>query len=501
MRHEDEDKGCFMNISVYPLDGEFPNADQKRVDGLRSLQDRISQQAQAIFVSSGTTRNVKVVEFFATPVFEARYVLGQGANQRDVIELRFAQGGFEYALRVGSRSAFFKEVEPWLWEALESFSFLPPVETSNKHFHDSVNGFRVTSPEGRWSLSADVFNATRPVNIVHESGQASVEVWLLPGTRTPAEIIGGAIADFKSRPGGECTVLKEDDKGRNGVQAMYRVIRGFAERATKAEEFYYLVSTRGERILRIIGRGPASGDLSGQLRDELTAFFEAARLFDADTSKAQLAEANQATERFGEGLNRFRSRDYEGAITAFGEAIALFPNFRQVYLERAKVNEQLKRWDDYRSDLERALDLEDDPELGVKVSLSFFEEGKEATAQKDYDKAVQLMTRAYRRDKKNELIENGLLQAYALYQTDRIRSKNYRDAIKTMRSGARVVKNPRMLDLLANAIVEEGKSFLQQRKPRNALSNAKDALRIVKGYAPAEALKNSAERAIEAEKK
>ena len=65
----------------------------------------------------------------------------------------------------------------------------------------------------------------------------------------------------------------------------------------------------------------------------------------------------QAAAKFSQGMERLQAKDFEGAAAAFGEAIAVFPQFEPAYRLRAEAYRFLGRDQEARADLEAVVSI------------------------------------------------------------------------------------------------------------------------------------------------
>ena len=70
-----------------------------------------------------------------------------------------------------------------------------------------------------------------------------------------------------------------------------------------------------------------------------------------------MAMMEQAAAKFSQGMERLQARDFEGAAAAFGEAIAVFPQFEPAYRLRAEAYRLLGRDQESRADLEAVVSI------------------------------------------------------------------------------------------------------------------------------------------------
>ena len=74
---------------------------------------------------------------------------------------------------------------------------------------------------------------------------------------------------------------------------------------------------------------------------------------DADTSvELQTTPERAPFAKNEEGMHLHRERDYEGAVSAFSEAIALYPGFVGAYRSRAEAYRKLGREEEAEADLD-----------------------------------------------------------------------------------------------------------------------------------------------------
>ncbi|MDF1663846.1 MAG: hypothetical protein P1V97_18895 [Planctomycetota bacterium] len=499
LKHKDESKGAFMYVSVKPFEGKYPDPAKDAKAAGRTLNTRVKSELAAVFASQrGAAKPIQQGWLFETPVFYTSYSIGRDPKLQ-VVEYRFFHQGFEYTLRAGCLASVYLEIESWLVEACESFSFIPPVEVSSKHYLDFVVGYSVNKPGKDWEFDVDVFNDRRPVRIKSTDGASSVSVEVLDG-RSPGELIRKEIAAIEKNSSGRSTEVKNGDGSRDGVNATYRVIRGFEKGGRKSKDFYFFSCRRDKKTLLVKAIGPSSEGNADKIRASLEAFFDKIRIFDPAVSKRRLGETNTASNFFGDGIKQLGKRDYQAGVDAFSEAIKRFPNFRRAYLLRADCYEKLKEWELYREDLSKAVELDpSDEALGAKVAKSYYNEAQEVARKKDFKEATKLIKKAFYADKKSKKVKDSLVKINKEYLTFLTRKKEFKDAIKIMKSLASAVRIPETKQLLSDAYFQAATEFNRQRNLRKARDMARKSLKTWKTNTKAKTLLKSVEAALERE--
>lgn len=500
LKHEDESKGAFMHVSVAPFEGKYPDPATDAKAAGRELNARVKSELAAVFASAaGAARPIQQGWLFETAVFQTSYSVGRNPKWQ-ILEYRFFHQGFEYTLRAGCLASAYKAMEPWLIEACESFSFIPPVEVSSKHYLDFVVGYSVNKPGKDWEFDVDVFNDRKPVAIKSSDGTSSVTVQVLDG-RSPGELVRKEIATINANSSGRSKQVKDGDGARDGVNATYRVVRGFEKGGRKSKDFYFFSCRRGKNTLLVKAKGPSSDGNADKIRASLESFFDKIRIFDPEVSKRRLGETNTASNFFGEGVKQIGKRDYEAGVEGFSQAIKRFPTFRRAYLLRADCYEQLKEWDLYRADLEKALELDPtDEALGAKMAKSFFKEAQEVVRKKDYKEATKLIKKAYFADKKSKKVKDSLVKINKEYLTFLTRKKEFKDAIKIMKSLSSAVRIPETKKLLSDAYYQAANDFNRQRNLRKARDMGRKSLKAWSGNTKSKTLIKQVEAAIERER-
>ena len=500
LRHEDASKNAFMHVSVSPFEGKYPDAATDAKKAGREMNARVKSELAAVFASQrGAARPIEQGWLFETPVFKTSYAIGRDPKLQ-IVEYRFGHQGFEYTLRAGCLASEFLKFEPWLIQACESFSFIPPVEVSSKHYLDFVVGYSVTKPGKDWEFDVDVFNDFRPVKIKSKDGASSVTVEVLDG-RSPGELIRKEIAIIEKNSSGRSTEVKNGDGSRDGVNATYRVIRGFEKGGRKSKDFYFFSCRRDKKTLLVKAIGPSSDGNADQIRASLESFFDKIRIFDAEVSKQRLGETKNASNSFGDGVKQIGKRDYSAGVEAFTEAIKKFPSFRRAYLLRAECYLQLKEFELYREDLSKAIELDpSDEALNTKVADSYFKEAQVVVRKKDYKNATKLIKKAYQADKKNKKVRDSLVKINKEYLTFLTRKKDFKEGIKLMKSLSSSVRIPETKQLLSEAYFQAATDFNRQRNLRKAKDMARKSLKAFKSNTKAKTLLKQIEAAIEREK-
>jgi tetratricopeptide (TPR) repeat protein len=70
-----------------------------------------------------------------------------------------------------------------------------------------------------------------------------------------------------------------------------------------------------------------------------------------------MAMMQEAAAKFSQGMERLQAKDYEGAAAAFGEAIAVFPQFEPAYRLRSEAYRVLGLEGEARADLEAVISI------------------------------------------------------------------------------------------------------------------------------------------------
>lgn len=506
MRHKDPAKKAFMWVSVNALKGEFPTTKSGRAE-LKVVSERASAEYRGAFqTEAGGPSNIEFSKFFETEVLRLDYESNHPTwGKLSVIELRFALDGFEYTLRAGCDRAGFKSLQKELWRALESFSFVPEIEVGDRTFLDLKVGYALESPSDEWNFKADVFNSVSPVAIETEDKEARVNVEVINTTKSPADMISGEYRILRNRPGGECTELERWDGKRDGVDMVYRKVRGFAEKATTASQFFYFACRRGqEQVLMIKGVAPTSGANEQKYQLLMKRCFDSIRIFDVEVSKTKLAELAGASADYGTGLKLLKTRKPEEGLAKFDSALAKFPTFWAAVKGKALCLESLKRWEEFRKAAELYLDnVGDDTVFEKRVSGSFLAEAKEQQRRKDFESAMKNILRARRGDKDNKDINKTLYQIARGYSSKIIKDLDTKGAKELLRLHKSVFrkKNEDMKKLVLQTYLKLGSIYMKKGKFGDAKAMLRKAESIDRKDRGVTQLDTSIKRKIEQNKK
>ena len=90
------------------------------------------------------------------------------------------------------------------------------------------------------------------------------------------------------------------------------------------------------------------------------------------------AQAQSAISFYNQGIDKLRSRNYQGAIVDFSKAIELNPKFNEAYFNRGDMKVRLKDYQGAIDDFSKAIEL--DPQN----AMAYFNRGSVKGMSKDY---------------------------------------------------------------------------------------------------------------------
>lgn len=492
-----EDEEAFMNVSVNPFEGDYPKIDNPKARlNLSSVEKRINRDAKVLYENASKPQRCSVVSMFETPVIQTSYTTGKNRDGT-VYERRFKFGSLEYAVRFGFPSSAHATMKAKLNKFFEAFSFVPSLSVSRSQYLDYDTGFLIRKPSEQWILTVDIFDNNRPVKLRHESGQASLVVEILD-RGTPESYIQRRIEEFQERPGGIAKALVNADGTRNGVPMIYRCLRGFAEKARKAREYYYFLASRVDsKLLVVRGSVNPDGPFKKILKRDMLHCLDSIQLIDQQVASNLLSENQFALDQYSEGLKLKSTGDYESAAEIFTTVLEIFPEFRQGFLNRASCYKSLKRWKDYRKDLETAQDLHFEAKVKEERNDSYFLESKEAAKQDNYPLAIRLINKAYRGNRENEDIAKNFRLIYRDYGRALRKSEKFTEAAKILKKGYVIQKHPEMKKLLIETYLGNARFLIRRKNFRKAIRECNGILKLEKGHRQALSMRDRAKAQLD----
>jgi serine/threonine protein kinase len=176
------------------------------------------------------------------------------------------------------------------------------------------------------------------------------------------------------------------------------------------------------------------------------------------TSSPSVANS-QAEEFFKQGKDKFDKFDYEGAITAFDQAIALDPNYVKAYNGRGIVRTELKQYNEALEDYNQVIRL--DP----NSTYAYNNRGIVRKELKQYDQALADYNQAIR-------LDSNFAKAYYNRGIVRTKLKQYNEALADYDQAIRLNPN------YAHAYYSRGLVFKQQKDKQKALADFRKAAQL-----------------------
>lgn len=470
-------KNAFIQVSVRPL--ATPWGDGK--DAQKRVQSDSEVELRKDFDRFNGLR-VEQGELLGAPVFELRYSgvpLGE-KSEHEFVEARFERNGLGYAVTAGAERGIFNDLLPALRRAMEGFSFTGGVASDEDGYADLGLGFSVARPASSWAMLTRPFDDKNPVELRNPDGRAIVKVVVTDSDERTS--IGATNVFLKERSRSSKLTVEPEQKtiDRNGVPIEVFTFKGFEAGGVKMRAYRGAAALVGKKLIAAVGEAPDTDEDAARLQGEVQLALDRFTIHDPNIAAERFRRGAQALAAFTEGVDAARRRNHEEAVKKLTGAIQLFDSYARAFYLRALSHQELKKWKEYREDLEAAAKLDPGPEYQAAIAKSYSLEAQELIGQKKFPEAESALRRALKADPKDEGLRHALVAFYKKWWEEV--KKNPPDAVKLL---GRVDDLPREKELdrfLHDAYCElgEGLKNADKHKYAQAKTYAQRALRYDK---------------------
>lgn len=397
LRHEERD--AVLRVSVRPVDVAFP-ADLKAASRNlpRELTDSISRSVQAFYARVDRIQpGVKTYKNTSVIRFDRLNVNGYGGGPpRILTQVRFQHDGLEYSLSYEVSKDDEGALRHQVDEVLESFSFLPALDINERSYRDYARGFELAYPDD-WALDPHPFHETEPLRLITAQGRGEVIVTLAEETdadRVVRDMLEQRKKASKHLEGDR--VASEERDGGKVVGFEFQDFKPGGRKKLRYKGFAALIQTH---VLLFVGMSPLSDEDSAKIEAEVDAILDSIHLHDPDRIRAKLTKEKDALDFVSQGWAEYSRRRFTEASQRYDDAIGADPTYAEAYYLRGLSKKELKDFEGYEADLTKADEL--DPQAGYGEALASLdrEKGKAALDRKDWDQAIDLLSKTYRRTK------------------------------------------------------------------------------------------------------
>lgn len=403
---------AFIAISVKPAAAATAAAyaDPTR-DNARKVQSEVEGELKVDLEKSAAIQ-LDLSELFGAPVIEARYEGRYPSETTDYqfIEQRFVRDGLLYSIKAAAeKKNTFKVVEPKLREAFTCFSFIAPQGGDDTGYNDLLKGYGLERPTEKWTVDARPFDEREPVIVRAEDGKAEIRVLVgEAGGRDASQCADEYLKATDKRNDFSVIEKKESRRGATPVTTYHCAY--FEGRNVSKFDEQGLMTVVDNRLIHVVGIAPFAGPESKDLQKEVSKALESFKVFDPKR-KGLTAGANAVAE-YGRGVDAYKKRQFNEALSFLNEAIKLYPDYARAYFWRATCQVELKGWKEYRDDVARACDLDGRPEMQTRSAALNYAEAQARVKDKQWTDACRAWKEAVRNDPKNDKYRKDFIRFY-----------------------------------------------------------------------------------------
>jgi tetratricopeptide (TPR) repeat protein len=432
MRRQDP-LAVFQVRLVPPLEPVYRDVDPKNLERVKGeaakeLGERF-RAVKTLRVAIGTYQGAKVhrLDYQAeTRVFGSRHAYR---------EVRFHRGGAHYALVAYCPVDTERDAEPHLVAALESFSFLGPVEATDEAYVSFAEGFKLARPTPDWRLSARLLDPAKPVEVLAPgpAGRYAVHVGRAEPFRNPGDA-ADALEKSLARASRFFKRLGREDRTVGGLPAVFLRYQDFGEGGARLREYRRLFVVKGDRLFELGGsRLATEADAAGHER-AIDALFAAFEPFEPETADLLYGRGRRALDLRVSGEKQLEGKSARTAVEHLTEAIDAYPHYGLAYLLRGKAYVELQDFRKALKDYDAADDLLDDPGVSRLVALAQNQHAASLQKEGDYEGALRLFEDAVRNDPGNKRYKEDHSRAILEQAKALGREGKFDEAIKRLRS-------------------------------------------------------------------
>ncbi|MEZ0227344.1 MAG: hypothetical protein ACAI25_01880 [Planctomycetota bacterium] len=408
-----KDKDAFVAVSVKPSEtATAPFYQDPNRENARKCQGEVEKDLKADLERYSGIQ-LDVGELYGAPVVEARYDGRYPSETTDYqfIEQRFSRDGLTYSIKAAAEKKIFKDVEPKLREAFACFSFIAPQGGDDSGYNDLIKGYGLERPTEKWTVDARPFDEKEPVVVRAEDGKAEIKVLVSDAAGQDAGQVAAAYLKGSDKLK-EFSVVEQKDARRGGTPVVTYHCTYFEGRNVSKYDEQGVIAVVENRVIHVAGIAPYAGPESKDLQKEVLKALETFKVFDPKRKK--LGDGAKAVVEYTNGVDAYKKRQYAEALSFLNKAIELYPDYARAFFWRATVQVELKGWKDYRTDLDRAVDLDPRPEMQLRASTLYLLEVQARLREnpKQWTDACRAWKEAIRNDPKNDKYRKDFLRFY-----------------------------------------------------------------------------------------
>jgi tetratricopeptide (TPR) repeat protein len=411
-------KDAFMTVSARVLETVPPPYLDVNRENARKLSALVDAELKADLEKVGGLI-CDVGEIFGTPVYESRFEASYPSETTlyQFIELRFARDGILYVVRAGAEKKIYKELEPRLRDALQSFSFLPAIGGDEESYTDLIKGFGITRPSTKWVISARPFDDKEPVTMKNEDGNAQIHLVTVDAAgKQPADYVKELQAKINKNEGFQAHDQK--NSSRSGATVEIYDWEYYERGSAQKREFQGIVAVVNDRIIHVEGSSPMSDVAARQLQQEVGRVLENLKFIDPRRSRERLANAAKAIEELGKGLDAQKKKNSLDAVASFTNAIKLYQDFARAYYLRATAYLDTKSWKEFRADIDKVTELDPRPESLARAAQLFLQQAQALQKDKQFPEACKAWKDVLAKDPKNDKLKKDFLKFFDDWWTE-----------------------------------------------------------------------------------
>lgn len=426
LRHTQYDAD--LSVSVRPVVSPWTIPTTGRFEVPRSVLEQIQADVSMFYarpvratVAVGSYRECPV--FRVAPVTVATFRQPKGGD-RTMSEMRFQRFGFEYAVTYTVKKADEGVMRHEANKALASFSFLPPLSSSDGFYGDYAQGFALRTPNEDWTVRASPFHETRPVRLTTAGERGEVSVQVVQGRDALV-----AVSDMLAKRKAKSKYFRNATQSE-GVQGGIPIARfdfqDFRAGGRKELHFQGFAAAAQGKVLVFMGIAPRSDEDARKIDNDVKAILDSVMIYDVAQLTEALTRDRNALRFFSQGLATHLKAQFAEAIQRYDDAIELIPDFALAYFLRGRAKKNVNDLKGYEKDLLTAQDLDGTQGFGQELAKLTETRALVAERTKDWGTAVSLWVRVYQNGKTPASLAK-LLRVSQELRKDYATKKEFRD--------------------------------------------------------------------------